>query len=67
MAVPFPPGPPEQFQLGPGFFNLPARVARLEQDVFALQRTVDQLAREVDRLNRRLARCCPRFGIGEEA
>jgi hypothetical protein len=69
MAMPFPPGPPgppEQFTIGPGFFNLPARVARLEQEVFALQRTVDRLARDVDQLNRRLTRCCPRFAFGEE-
>jgi len=68
MAIPFPPGPPEQFQQRPGFdfFNLPARVARLEQEVNVLQRTVNQLEREVDRLSRRLTRCCQRFGFVDE-
>ncbi len=67
VSLPYQPGTPELDQQLPGFFNLPARVARLEQDVFVLQRTVNQLEREVDRLSRRLARCCPRFSFGEEA
>ena len=76
MAISYPPEQFHQLQQLPGFpFNLPFRVARLEQQFAALEpavdrlarqvnvleRTVDQLERELDGFRRRLERCCPRF------